>query len=49
MENAEEKWAKQGVEAVTSFSVALVPKPSFCGRWGLAQSPGQRVGDFAHW
>lgn len=40
MQNAGERWAKQGVEA---FSVKLVPKPSFCESWGSAPSPPQRA------
>lgn len=43
MQNAGGKWAKQGVEAFTSFNVKLVPKPSSCESWGSAQSPQQRV------
>lgn len=44
MENAGEKWAKQGLEAFTFFSVAPVANPSFCGTWGPVQSPGQTAG-----
>lgn len=44
MENTGEKWAKQGGEAFTFFSMAPVPNPSFSGTWGPPQSPGQRAG-----